>query len=65
MPISAQHLKRETLHTVCVCVQELEEVLHQAREAQDLVAADDYFEDNNDDVDEMAETLTENSFIKS
>lgn len=45
--------------------EELEEVLTQAREAQELVPADDYFEDSVDDGDDMAQTLTENSFIKS
>ena len=40
-------------------------MLHQAREARDLVPADDYFEDSCIDADELAETLTEQSFIKS
>jgi hypothetical protein len=43
----------------------LEEVLTGAREAQDLEPADDYFEEHREEDDELAETLTENSFIKS
>ncbi|KAK7099445.1 uncharacterized protein [Littorina saxatilis] len=45
--------------------EELEEMLMQAREAQVLEPADDYFEDNAEDLDDMAETLTENTFITS
>ncbi|KAL8579164.1 hypothetical protein ACOMHN_010748 [Nucella lapillus] len=48
--------------------EELEEMLHQAREAQDLEPADDYFEDtaldSQEDMDDLGETLTE-SLIKS
>nr|KAG5709156.1 hypothetical protein BaRGS_028612 [Batillaria attramentaria] len=45
--------------------EELEEVLTQAREAQELMPADDYFEESIEESDDLAQTLTENSFIKS
>ena len=60
-----QHTHWLAYSALCVCLQELEEVLHQAREAQVLVPADDYFEDSCNDADELAETLTEQSCLKS
>ncbi|XP_025087825.1 serine/threonine-protein kinase Nek6-like isoform X1 [Pomacea canaliculata] len=45
--------------------EELKEVIQQAREAQVLPPADDYFEENIGNVDDFTETLTEASVIRS